>query len=92
MLSKLNAILQLLKDIYQLLSEIKTIYLRNKKEIDKPLLTKVDVIRLLNISDTTYRRYVRAGRLKPMKLHGIDMYQEDDLLQELEESRRKGRH
>ena len=92
MLSKLNAILQLLKDIYQLLSEIKTIYLRNKKEIDKPLLTKVDVIRLLNISDTTYRRYVRAGRLKPMKLHGIDMYQEDDLLQELEESRRKGRY
>ena len=46
---------------------------------------------LLHISDTAYRRYVRSVRFRPMRLHGIGMYREDDLIQELEESRRKGR-
>jgi predicted site-specific integrase-resolvase len=55
------------------------------------LLDKHDVMARLKISDTTYRRYVKDGRLKPMRLHGIDMYREDDLCRELEESRRKGR-
>lgn len=83
-------LLQLLKDIHRLLSEIKEMYAQREK-ISNALLTKPEVMCLLKISDTTYRRYVKSGRLTPIKLHGIDMYREEDLRRELEESRRKGR-
>lgn len=87
----ITLILQILKDSYIELQEIKNL-LNQKNTTQSPeLLNKPQVMDLLGISDTTYRRYVRAGRLKPMRLHGIDMYQREDLLQELRESRRKGR-
>ena len=83
-------VLNLLKDIYYILSEIKELY-QSEKVNQKKLINKHDVIALLNISDSTYRRYVKNGRLQPMKLHGIDMYYKDDVHKELQESRRKGR-
>lgn len=85
------SILQHLKDTYTEIKEIKHLIAQNKLTEPGRLLNKTDVMSRLKISDTTYRRYVKAGRLRPMRLHGIDMYSEDDLRAELEESRRKGR-
>lgn len=92
MKNRINEIVPYLKDIYHILTEIRDLYALPHRSLDDDrLLDKQQVISMLNISDTTYRRYVKAGRLRPMRLHGIDMYREDDLLQELRESRRKGR-
>lgn len=85
------SILQHLKDTYTEIKEIKHLIAQNKLTEPGRLLNKTDVMSRLKISDTTYRRYVKSGRLRPMRLHGIDMYSEDDLRAELEESRRKGR-
>lgn len=90
MKSWMKSVLQILKDIYTILTEIKDIY-QSEKNVNKKLFYKQDVINLLNISDTTYRRYVKEGRLRPMRLHGIDMYYQEDIHKELQESRRKGR-
>lgn len=85
------SILQSLKDTYTEIKEIKQLIAQNKGAEPERLLNKIDVMTRLQISDSTYRRYVKAGRLKPMRLHGIDMYTERDIRRELEESRRKGR-
>jgi len=87
----MNEVLLHLKELVSLLKELKTLYTDSTVHKSGKLLNKQDVISLLNISDTTYRRYVKMGRLRPMKLRGIDMYREEDLLLELQESRRKGR-
>lgn len=80
-----------MEDTYHEIKDIKNLMIQNQSAYPTRMLNKNQVMSLLHISDTTYRRYVKSGRLKPMRLHGIDMYREDDLIQELEESRRKGR-
>lgn len=84
-------VLQYLKELVELLQDLRNLQQQTLVHKEDELLTKQDVIARLRISDTTYRRYVKAGRLKPMRLHGIDMYREEDLGRELDESRRKGR-
>lgn len=86
----IKSILTLLKAIYDILFEIRDTYLYNHK-IKGETLDKFEVMRILKISDSTYRRYVSKGILNPMGLDGVDIYYEQDLARALEESRRKGR-
>ncbi|WP_437922415.1 helix-turn-helix transcriptional regulator [Sphingobacterium sp. LRF_L2] len=58
---------------------------------DRKLWTKQEVIDKLGMSESTYKRNVRSGLLKPMRLNGTDVYFEEDLLKAMEESRNKGR-
>lgn len=52
---------------------------------------KREVMELLKMSDSTYKRNVRVELLVPMCLSGDDEYFEEDLLRALEESKRRGR-
>ncbi|MFD2966745.1 hypothetical protein [Sphingobacterium bambusae] len=74
--------------------------LQNEKEsssVGRPPLTerkfysKQDVLKLLNMTDVTYKRNLKKGILNPMRLIGTDVYFEEDLLKALEESRMKGK-
>lgn len=87
----MNEVLLHLKELVSLLKELKESYQRTVADKSSPMLNKQDVMAYLKISDATYRRYVKDGRLTPINLRGIDMYREEDLQRELEESRRKGR-
>jgi hypothetical protein len=44
-----------------------------------------------NISESTYKRKVKDGTLKPIKLHGSDRFYLKDLLAAYLESQQKGR-
>ena len=52
---------------------------------------KREVLELLNMSESTYKRNLKVKLLIPMKLNGDEEYFEEDLLRALEESRRRGR-
>jgi len=58
---------------------------------ESTLMTKQEVLRYLNISESTYKRRVREGRLKPMRLGGGDMFYKEDLEEVLWESKRRGK-
>lgn len=52
---------------------------------------KRQVMDMLNMSESTYKRNLKVDLLIPMRLSGDDEYFEEDLLRALEESRRRGR-
>ncbi len=54
-------------------------------------LTRQEVKDYLGISESTYKRKVREGALKPMKLPGGDRFYKHQLVDELQESKRRGR-
>nr|WP_315419984.1 helix-turn-helix domain-containing protein [uncultured Pedobacter sp.] len=54
-------------------------------------LTRQQVKDYLNISESTYKRKVKDGTLKPIKLPGGDRFYLKDLLAAYLESQRKGR-
>jgi len=87
--SNLNKIVQLLGDILQILDSMKGLH--EEKYETHPLLDKYQVMRKLQISDTTYRRHIKKGLLRPRRIGGTDYFYERDIVDALEESRRKGR-
>lgn len=52
---------------------------------------KREVLEMLNMSESTYKRNLKVKLLIPMKLNGDEEYFEEDLLRALEESKRRGR-
>ena len=60
-------------------------------EQESVLMSKEEVLTYLNISDSTYKRRVKEGILKPMRLGGGDMFYKDDLKEALWESKRRGK-
>ena len=55
------------------------------------LLDIKDVIKILNISTTTYYRLVKQGELMPRRKGRRHYYYKEDLSQQLEEGKRRGR-
>lgn len=75
-----------------LLSELRVIQARpNIPLAELKLWTKLDIEDKLNMSDSTYRRNLSSNLLNPMRLTGADLYFEQDIIDALEQSRRKGR-
>lgn len=64
---------------------------RAEHHSDATLMTKQEVLRFLNISDSTYKRRVKQGLLKPMRLGGGDVFYMEDLKAALWESKRRGK-
>jgi len=58
---------------------------------NEELLTRLQVLEHLKISDSTYRRHVKKGILKPMKMPGGHRYYKHDLEEAFKESIRRGR-
>lgn len=55
------------------------------------LLDIQQVVEILNISVTTYYRWVKQGELIPRRKGKRHYFYKEDLLQQLEEGRRRGR-
>ncbi len=91
--------IQLLKEVVCLLREISVLLrllirfmrARHAKEQLRERWTKQDVIERLKMSESTYKRNVRIGLLKPMRLNGSDEYFDEDIYDAMNESRRRGR-
>lgn len=62
----------------------------NPKELEE-WMGKQEVLDYLQISDRTYRRQVESGLLNPMNIGGGDFYFKSQLVEALQESRRRGR-
>jgi len=85
-------ILQALKDIYILLTEIKQRAQRRRIPLEnRRRYTKQEVIDKLKMSESTYKRNLKSGLLNPIRLNGFDEYFEEDLIEAMEQSRIKGR-
>lgn len=91
-LKTIRDILHVLRDTHALLAEMRSLHARKKIPLEKrKLWTKQEVMDTLGMSDTTYKRHLRTGLLKPIRLGGTDLYFEEDILEAMEESRRKGK-
>jgi hypothetical protein len=91
-MNKIDALLDILSKIYQILVLVyNTKYHGNLAFDEDPQMNRHEVMDYLGISESTYKRMVRQGRLKPMKLPGGDKFYKSELLSEFKESKRRGR-
>ncbi|WP_316848929.1 helix-turn-helix transcriptional regulator [Pedobacter agri] len=90
-MNRIDKLLDVLEKIYEI---IHLIYTTNYGHLSLPedvLLTRQEVIDYLGISESTYKRKVKQGSLKPHKFPGGDRFYKSDLKYELMESKRRGR-
>lgn len=59
--------------------------------LKRRIYSKQQVLEMLNMTEITYRRNLKKGLLKPIRIAGIDLYFEEDLIAAMNESRRKGK-
>ena len=91
-MNRMDALLDILSKIYQILVLVyNTKYHGNLAFDEDPQMNRQEVMDYLGISESTYKRMVRQGRLKPMKLPGGDKFYKSELLSEFKESKRRGR-
>jgi len=90
-MDKLNAILDVLLKIYELMQLIYTRSYGQLKLPEDQMLTRLEVMEYLGISESTYKRKVRKGILKPSKLPGGHRFYKSELREEFLESKRRGR-
>lgn len=91
-MNKIDALLDILSKIYQILILVyNTRYHGNLSFDEDPQMNRQEVKDYLGISESTYKRKVKEGFLKPLKLPGGDRYYKSQLLGELRESKRRGR-
>ena len=91
-MNKIDALLDILSKIYQILVLVyNSKYHGNLVFDEDPQLNRQEVMNYLGISESTYKRMVKQGRLKPMKMPGGDKFYKSALLTEFKESKRRGR-
>jgi len=91
-MNKIDALLDLLSKIHQILVLVYNSKFHGNLVLEEdPQLNRQEVKDYLGISESTYKRMVKQGRLKPMKLPGGDKFYKSELLAEFKESRRRGR-
>jgi len=90
-MKKIDELLNLLYKIYRILQY----YHEHREQLINAMpeqkLTRQEVKDYLGISESTYKRKVKDGSLKPMKLPGGDRFYKHQLLEQFEESKRRGR-
>ena len=90
-MNKIDALLDVLHKIYFILQ-----YFSNKQDnntifLDDVQMTRQQVKDYLGISESTYKRKVKEGSLRPLKLPGGDRFYKSQLEDEYRESIRRGR-
>lgn len=92
MIDLLKEIARLLRELCILVRILIRLVRRQEAEVKLPnRMNKQEVLDQLKISESTYKRHLKNGLLKPIRLTGIDEYFEEDLIHAMEESRRRGR-
>jgi len=90
-MNKLDALLDILYKIYFILQQYHLHKTGNPALSDDYLMNREEVKSYLGISESTYKRKVKEGRLSPMKRPGGDRFYRSHLADEYRESIRKGR-
>lgn len=90
-MGKLNAILEALLKIHEMMQLIYAKSYGNLTLPEDQMLTRLEVIDYLGISESTYKRMVKNGILKPSKLPGGDRFYKSELREAFLESKRRGK-
>lgn len=91
-MNKIDALLDVLSKIYQILVLVyNSKYHGNIAFEEDPQMDRQEVKDYLGISESTYKRKVKQGVLRPLKLPGGDKYYKSQLMSEFKESKRRGR-
>ncbi|WP_129715512.1 AlpA family transcriptional regulator [Pedobacter sp. SYP-B3415] len=88
-MKKIDILLETIQQIYHLLlSQQSNSTLQTSQESP---MTRQQVKDFLGISESTYKRKVKEGTLKPIKLPGGDRFYKSELISQYKESQRRGR-
>jgi len=90
-MNKIDALLDVLYKIYFLLLHHAGNYEGKQIHLLDEQMTRQQVKDYLNISEATYKRKVKEGKLRPLKMPGGDRYYKSQLEEEYRESIRRGR-
>ena len=90
-MNKIDTLIKILYNIYLLLKENPALLTPLHPGMNDEQLTRQEVKDYLKISESTYKRKVKDGTLKPKKMPGGDRFYKSELLAAFEESHRRGR-
>ena len=91
-MNKIDSLLDILSKIYQVLVLVYNSKYHGDLVFDEdPQMDRQEVKDYLGISESTYKRKLKEGKLKPLKLPGGDKFYKSELLAEFKESKRRGR-
>ncbi len=90
-MNKIEKLLELLYKIYLILKEQTDKNQALSVSHSPEVLNRAQVKDYLGISESTYKRKVKDGTLKPIKMPGGDRFYKSDLIAPYQESIRKGR-
>ncbi|TCD07680.1 DNA-binding protein [Pedobacter frigidisoli] len=90
-MTKIDAIIDILYKTYFLLEHHVGPFDGSRPYLEDEQLTRQQAKDYLGISESTYKRKVKDGSLKPLKLPGGDRFYKSQLYQEYKESIRRGR-
>ncbi|RDC54133.1 helix-turn-helix domain-containing protein [Pedobacter chinensis] len=91
-MKKIDTLIKILYNIYLLLKNHQDYWsLSHVPFPDDEQMTRQEVKDYLKISESTYKRKVKDGTLKPIKMPGGDRFYKRELLAAFQESYRKGR-
>ncbi|AZI26689.1 DNA-binding protein [Pedobacter sp. G11] len=90
-MNRLDKLLDVLVKIYEIIQMIYTINYGKVNLPEDQLLSRQEVKDYLGISESTYKRKVKNGQLRPYKFPGGDRFYKSELREELKESKRRGR-
>ncbi|MCX3265637.1 helix-turn-helix transcriptional regulator [Pedobacter agri] len=89
-MKKIDTLIELLYKIYLIIRNLHLSFPSSNNAVEN-LMTRQQVKDFLGISESTYKRKVKDGTLRPIKMPGGDRYFRNELLTEFEESKRRGR-
>lgn len=89
-MTKIDTLLDLLYKIYLILGNQQLSPLLPADTDEEPM-TRQQVKDYLGISESTYKRKVKDGTLRPLKMPGGDRFYKHQLVKALGESKRRGR-
>ena len=90
-MNKIDELINLLYKIYLMLQNFHEHQEKYLSTVHEQHLTRQEVKDYLGISESTYKRKVKDGSLKPIKMPGGDRFSKNQLMTEFEESKRRGR-
>ena len=91
-MKKIDTLIKILYNIYLLLKDHPNLLLPSPPLMpEDERMTRQEVKDYLKISESTYKRKVKDGTLRPIKMPGGDRFYKRELLAAFQESYRKGR-
>ena len=90
-MNKIDLLIQSVVQIHKFLESLTEQCLSPRQHLPERLLSAQDVMNKLNIGEATYYRFVKKGALKPRMKGSRHYFYEADLVEALEESKRRGR-